>query len=104
MIDAAAIRHMCLVYARAEEAHAILNQEGLLSVGYKGQPVEHPAVRIYERSSALFLRYAEQFGLTTLARTRLGLIDVKRLSIQHSVNDSLGPNPRLAGRRHSQIG
>jgi P27 family predicted phage terminase small subunit len=101
LIDGAAIQQMCIAYAHAEEARQIISAEGMISVGYRGQPVEHPAVRIFERSSALFLRYAEQFGLTTLARTRLGLIDVKRRTLTTSIQDRLGPNPRLIGRDRS---
>jgi len=41
-----------------------------------------------------YLRFAQDFGLTTMARTRLGLMDVQKKSIQQDMDWTLGPSTR----------
>jgi P27 family predicted phage terminase small subunit len=98
VIDVPALRVMCIHYAMASQASDVLAEQGFFSRGSTGQMVEHPAVRIFERQSARFLAYATEFGLTTLARTRLGLLDVTRRTMESDLNNGLGRNPRRTHR------
>lgn len=99
MIDVPALRMMCRAYARAERAAKVLDKQGMFARGSTGQITEHPANRIYEKASHEFLRYATEFGITTLARTRLGLLDVTRRSLSQDLDvRTLGRNPRKTNR------
>lgn len=99
MIDVPALRMMCRAYARAERSAQVLDKQGYFARGSTGQIVEHPAVRVYEKASNEFLRYATEFGITTLARTRLGLLDVTRRSLSEDLDvRTLGRNPRRTNR------
>jgi len=101
LIDTPALRLMCIHYGLAQQAANVIGEQGAFSRGSVGQVTEHPANRLFERQSALFLRYATEFGLSTLARTRLGLLDVTRRSIESDLNSSLGRNPRRTHRNAS---
>ena len=59
-----------------------------------GQTVIHPAMRVFQDSSAGYLRYAQHFGLTPSARVKLGLNDAARRTLQADLEDKLGYNPR----------
>lgn len=99
MIDVPALEMLCTHYWMAKGARKVLYEQGQFAHGSTGQITEHPAMKIFERQSALFLRYAEQFGLTTLARTRLGLMDVARRSLEDDLSvRTLGRNPRKTNR------
>lgn len=93
-IDLPAVKAMCVAYAQMERARRVLDEQGYFALGSTGQMTEHPAKRIHDTSSALWLRYAQEFGLTTMARTRLGLLDVQRKSIQQEMDWTLGPSTR----------
>jgi P27 family predicted phage terminase small subunit len=95
-IDEVALEAMCTAYARAKEAGRIVDRDGHFTTGSAGQIVEHPAVGIERASVALFLRYAEQYGLTPSARTRLGLTELKRRAVSEEMAARIGPSPRSA--------
>jgi P27 family predicted phage terminase small subunit len=70
--DLASLEALCQAYARARLAAALIEEEGPVAKGYRGQPVEHPAVKM-ERAAAQELReWVKHFGLSPAARTRLG--------------------------------
>ncbi len=98
MIDVPALKLMCIHYAMAMQAADVLGEQGYFARGSTGQMGEHPAVRVFERASQRFQSYAAEFGLTTLARTRLGLLDVARRSMESDLTRSLGRNPRRTQR------
>jgi hypothetical protein len=58
----------------AERAR-LMDEQVYLTLGSMGQVTEHPAKHTYDAASRRFLRYASEFALTTLALTRLGLLD-----------------------------
>lgn len=98
-LDIAALRLMVMHYAMAEQAYNVLSKQGFFTFGSTGQMSEHPAVRIFERASQRFMSYASEFGLTTLARTRMGLLDVARRSMETDLHTrALGANPRRTNR------
>jgi len=94
LIDLPAVKSMCIHYAQAEKLRRVLDEQGYFVLGSQGQMTEHPAMRQFNNCSAMFLRYAQEFGLTTVARTRLGLMDVQRRSIAQEMDWTLGPATR----------
>ena len=70
-IDRAALEALCLQWARARAARAILAEEGILAVGSTGQLTEHPALSIERNAHSMFLRFASDFGITPVARARI---------------------------------
>ena len=93
-VDVGALELMAVQYARAREAGDVLAREGLISKGYNGQPVAHPAVHIERLATAEFLRSAEHFALTPVARTRLGLAELERRKLEDDIEQSVG-KPQL---------
>jgi P27 family predicted phage terminase small subunit len=69
--DVPALEMLCLHYATAVEAAHLIREEGLTTCGSKGTLTTHPAVRILRDASSAFRLYAEQFGLTPSARSRI---------------------------------
>jgi P27 family predicted phage terminase small subunit len=97
LVDEAALRMLSSQYARWEAASKTVNEEGVISKGYMGQPVQHPAVRIERDATVLYLRAAEQFGLTPMARTRLGLAELHRRSLHAEMDRALDAGPVVEG-------
>ena len=95
-IDMPSFIQMCRVYAQAERARKVLDEQGYFALGSGGQLSEHPAIKILQTAQMMFLRHAGEFGMTTMARTRLGLMDVQRKSIQQDMEWTLGPSTRAA--------
>jgi P27 family predicted phage terminase small subunit len=89
-VDMAALELMATQYARTREAGEVIAREGLVSQGYNGQPVAHPAVVVERLATAEFLRSAEHFALTPVARTRLGLAELERRKLEDDIEHSVG--------------
>jgi P27 family predicted phage terminase small subunit len=89
-VDWPAIELMCITYAHAKQAQRVIAKVGHFSFGSRGQPKEHPAMKIFREESAAFYRMAENWGLTPLARARLGLAEVHRRSLAAELGDALG--------------
>jgi len=70
-VDGAALTALCIQWERSVQARAVLKRQGLFSLGSMGQLVEHPAVQTERSAHLMFLRFAEQFGITPVARTRI---------------------------------
>lgn len=70
-VDRAALKAMCVQWAMAEQASRVLAKQGYFTTGSTGQLVEHPAVAIVRNAHSMFLRFAEQYGLTASARARI---------------------------------
>jgi P27 family predicted phage terminase small subunit len=97
LVDEAALRMLSTQYARWTQAGRVVAVDGHFSRGSTGQLVEHPAVRIERDAHQLFLRTAEQFGLTPMARTRLGLAELHRRSLHSEMEHALGGSDVLEG-------
>ena len=89
-IDAAVIEQMATQFSRIREAQAIIKQHGLTSFGHAGQLTVHPAVKIEREATTLFLKLAEQYALTPVARTRLGLAELHRRSMKQEMDERIG--------------
>lgn len=94
MIDVPQLKLLCLHYAFALRAAAVLAEQGSFVLGSTGQMRIHPAYSMFKDSSNIFKGIASEFGLSTLARTRLGLLDVSRRTLESDLNGALGRNPR----------
>lgn len=90
LVDDAALRMLATEYARWRQAGRVITREGLISIGSHGQPMTHPAVRVERDAHRLYLSAAEQFGLTPMARTRLGLAELHRRSLHSEMDRALG--------------
>ena len=81
LVDDAALRMLATQYARWRQAGRVVAEDGHFARGSVGQLREHPAVKIEREAHGLFLKTAEHFGLTPMARTRLGLAELHRRSL-----------------------
>jgi P27 family predicted phage terminase small subunit len=98
-VDRSALKAMCMQWARVEMARRVLATEGLFARGSMGQLVEHPALGIEAKSSALFLRFAEQFGMTASARARLDMDERMGRNPGVEMERKIGESPRLTAIR-----
>jgi P27 family predicted phage terminase small subunit len=89
-LDQPALEAACLRYARAKQAARIVDEQGPISTGSTGQLVAHPAIQIERESFTAFLRFAEQYGLTASARTRLGLSEMRRRAMTDELTERIG--------------
>jgi P27 family predicted phage terminase small subunit len=69
--DRSALVALSVQWARAERARKVLFEEGYFALGSMGQIVEHPALSIERSAHSMFLRFAEQYGLTPIAREKI---------------------------------
>lgn len=90
LVDDVALRMLATQYARWQQASRVVAQDGHFVRGSVGQLREHPAIRIERESHGLYIKTAEQFGLTPMARTRLGLAELHRRSLHNEMERALG--------------
>jgi P27 family predicted phage terminase small subunit len=94
-VDAMALEAMCVQWARHKEAGRVITAQGHMARGSQGQPVEHPALASERNAAAMFLRFAEQYALTPVARTRLGLAELHRRTMATEMADRIGSGTRV---------
>ena len=90
LVDEVALRMLATQYARWCQAARVVAVDGHFTRGSVGQLREHPAIRIEREAHGLYVKTAEQFGLTPMARTRLGLADLHRRSLAKEMEGALG--------------
>lgn len=90
VVDNAALEMAATAYSRYRAAQRVIKDQGSLSRGSTGQIVEHPAMATERQAQQQYLRFAEQYALTPVARTRLGLAELHRRSMQDEMNQKLG--------------
>ena len=90
-VDTAALEMVATAYARFWQANRVLEEDGLFVEGSRGQTKPHPAVRIEADARDAFIRGCESFGLSPLARVRLGLAELSRRTLSAELADKLGP-------------
>lgn len=61
-----------------------------VALGSTGQIVEHPLLGTKRAAASLFLRFMEQYGGTTLARTRIALGKSAGRKLDAEIDDALG--------------
>jgi P27 family predicted phage terminase small subunit len=89
LVDEVALRMLATQYARWCQAGRVVALDGHLARGSVGQLREHPEVKIEREAHGLYLKTAEQFGLTPMARTRLGLAELHRRSLHNEMERAL---------------
>ena len=88
--DRPALEALCVAYARAKQAGRVIAVDGVFSAGSMQQLRAHPAIKIEADAWQSYLRLAEHFGMTPVARVRLGLAELNRRSLAHELHDQLG--------------
>jgi P27 family predicted phage terminase small subunit len=92
LVDAISLEMLAIQYARSRQAGRVVAVEGHFAPGAAGQIKEHPALKIERDAMTMFLRFASEFALTPVARTRLGLAELSRRAMQHEIEKDLdGP-------------
>jgi P27 family predicted phage terminase small subunit len=87
-LDSTILEALCRAVARAREAEEILDADGLLIEGARGR-VTNPAHRIARDSWALALRIAGDYGLTAVARLRVGAAVLHQRSLAEELESWL---------------
>lgn len=72
-LDGPAFTMMAMHYALAWDAAQILKKDGLMAEDENGAYRKHPMLQVMKDNSRAFLQYAQQFGLTPSARSRLSM-------------------------------
>ena len=94
-VDTPVLEMLATQWARVKAAGRAIDALGYMVVNRHGEVVEHPAVRVEREATKLFMTMAEHYALTPIARTRLGLAELHRRSLQAEIEQSLGaPNLR----------
>lgn len=93
--DLEAISMMCYSACLHQEARRKLAETGILVKGPRG-PMVNPLVKVARDEAAIYLRLANEFGLTLAARLRLGLIQLAGESILTSLNNDLDQQAQVS--------
>jgi P27 family predicted phage terminase small subunit len=88
-VDAFTLASMCTLGGRVLQARKALLTEPLVVKGDRGLVVS-PWLRIERDSIRAFFSMAEHFGLTPVARARLGLAELKRRTLAEELAGALG--------------
>jgi P27 family predicted phage terminase small subunit len=70
-VDTACLAAYCSSYAMWRQASEALADEGLLDRTQEGNTRRHPLIKVIADAASDMLRYAGEFGLTPVARTRI---------------------------------
>jgi P27 family predicted phage terminase small subunit len=89
-VDVPVLEQLATQYARIRQSQRVLAEDGHFVRGSVGQLREHPALKIEREATSLFLRMAEHYALTPIARTRLGLAELHRRSLSSELESGLG--------------
>jgi P27 family predicted phage terminase small subunit len=90
LVDRAALEMLAVTYARWRQAVRVIAADGHFAMAPGGNLRVHPAIKIEREASQSFFRMAEHYGLTPVARTRLGMAELHRRSLANEIQDSLG--------------
>lgn len=93
-VDVPVLEQMSVQYARIRQAQKVIAVDGHFVPGSVGQLREHPALKIEKDATALFLKMAEHYALTPIARTRLGLAELHKRTLAKELQEGLGA-PKL---------
>jgi P27 family predicted phage terminase small subunit len=94
--DTAQLTALCIQWARAEEARVILARDGILGVGSMGQMAPHPALAIERAAHLVFLKFAQENGLTPAARARIAAaLAGTREHLERELEDVIDLTPQL---------
>lgn len=86
-VDIPALIALATQYDVMVKARRVIAQKGLFARGSTGQIVEHPAVKIERNAAKAFQSLSEQFGITPVARVRLGKAELERQSLDQALKE-----------------
>ena len=87
-VDLESVAMLAEAAATHREARKFVAEKGMIVKGPRG-PMLNPMLRVARDEANLYLRLANEFGLTVGARLRLGLIQLAGQSILASLNEDL---------------
>lgn len=90
LVDYAALEMLAVTYARWRQAARVIAVDGHFAIAPNGSLRVHPAIKIERECSAAYFRMAEHYGLTPVARTRLGMAELHRRSLHDEIHGALG--------------
>jgi P27 family predicted phage terminase small subunit len=93
-VDVPVLEQLATQYARIRQAQRVLAEDGHFTRGSVGQIREHPALKIERDATSMFLKMAEHYALTPIARTRLGLAELHKRTLAKELDEGLGA-PKL---------
>jgi phage terminase small subunit len=64
----------------ASKMRELINNEGFISSGYKGQPRPHPLIAPLRTLEKGILACEDRLSLNPIDRSRLGIVEVKKIS------------------------
>lgn len=70
-VDTFSFKMLAQNYNTFIKANKIVDEEGMISLNSKGQPIPHPAVRIAKEAQVAALKIMADYGLTAKSRTKL---------------------------------
>jgi P27 family predicted phage terminase small subunit len=89
-VDVPVLEQLSVQYARIRQAQRVLAVDGHYVRGSVGQLRPHPALKIEQDATSLFLKMAEHYALTPIARTRLGLAELHKRTLAQELESGLG--------------
>jgi P27 family predicted phage terminase small subunit len=94
-VDVPVLEQLCEQYARVRGAQRVIREVGMFARGSTGQIREHPALKIEREATSLFLKIAEHYALTPIARTRLGLAELHARTLAQELDGAGLAKPEL---------
>lgn len=90
-VDGPALEALCIEVGIMRQAAAELaKKRSLTTAGSQGQPVRHPLLDVLNQAQSAVRQWCERFGLDPSTRTRLGLQDAKRKTLNAEMAGKLG--------------
>ena len=89
-VDVPLLEMLATQYARIRGAQRVISETGYFATGSVGQLREHPALKIEREATTTFHRICQEFGLSPIGRTRLGLAELHRRTLVHEMVEMLG--------------
>jgi len=89
-VDRPTIEMICTTWDEYMKADRVVRDQGFFAAGPSGTIREHPALKMRRLARAEFFKYAEQYGLTPMARTRLGLAELHARTLEQELDSKLG--------------
>lgn len=89
-VDGPLLEMLAVTYARWRQAARVLAADGHFVIGLGGTLRAHPAIKIERDANQAFLRMAEHFALSPVARVRLGQQELHRRTMEAELHEALG--------------
>lgn len=87
-IDATVLEALCRFVARAREADDIVDDEGFIVEGHRGQTV-HPAARVSKDCWNAATKIASEYGMTAVGRLKVGAAVLQQKSLADELRGAL---------------